>query len=44
MQNEDQPLVTHDPYNPAYFFGALAVLLAMPLLHIILGWLTFFFR
>lgn len=44
MQNNDQPLVTNDPFNAAYFFGAVAVFLAVPMLHIILGWLTFFFK
>ncbi len=31
-----------DPFNWGYFFAAVAVLLALPLMHVILGWLTFY--
>ncbi|WP_276201937.1 hypothetical protein [Aestuariibacter salexigens] len=30
-------------YNVWYFLGAVATLVALPLMHVILGWLTFFF-
>ena len=39
MQNEDTPL---DPFNWTYFLVALAVLVALPLMHVILGWFAFF--
>lgn len=31
-----------DPFSWGYFLTALVVLLAFPLLHVILGWLTFY--
>ncbi|WP_269751476.1 hypothetical protein [Paraneptunicella aestuarii] len=42
MQHEEQSQAPHDPFNFTYFFIAVAVLLAMPLMHVILGWLTFY--
>jgi hypothetical protein len=38
MQNE-----LKDPFNAKYFLLALVVL-ALPLLHVIAGWATFYFR
>lgn len=34
---------TADPFNWTYFFAALVTLLALPLMHVILGWMVFFF-
>jgi len=33
---------SNDPFNWSYLFGAVAVLLALPLMHVILGWLVFY--
>lgn len=30
-----------DPFNWGYFIAVLVVLLALPLMHVILGWLVF---
>ena len=31
-----------DPFNWTYFFAAVGVLVALPLMHIIIGWLVFY--
>ncbi|MGS2721838.1 hypothetical protein [Paraglaciecola aestuariivivens] len=31
-----------DPFNWGYFFAAVGVLLALPLMHVILGWFVFY--
>jgi hypothetical protein len=32
----------HDPFNWGYLLAALGVLLALPLMHVILGWFVFY--
>ncbi len=44
MHNNEQTKESYDPFNATYFLVALVVLLAMPLMHVIMGWLTYFFR
>jgi hypothetical protein len=39
MQNEVE---SHDPFNWTYLFIALIVLLALPLMHVFLGWMVYF--
>lgn len=39
MQDE---LAPHDPFNWTYLIAALAVLLALPLMHVVLGWIVFY--
>ncbi|WP_281358651.1 hypothetical protein [Alteromonas ponticola] len=33
----------NEPFNWWYFFAIIAVLVALPLMHIIAGWFTFWF-
>lgn len=42
MQHEEQDQASFDPFNVKYLLVALVVLLALPLLHVIMGWLTFY--
>lgn len=44
MQTEDQSQAPHDPFNFTYFLVFVVVLVGLPLMHIIMGWLTFFFN
>ena len=39
MQDDNSP---HDPFNWGYLIAALGVLLALPLMHVILGWFVFY--
>jgi hypothetical protein len=39
MQDDNS---THDPFNWGYVIAALGVLLALPLMHVILGWFVFY--
>jgi hypothetical protein len=39
MQND---VNSHDPFNWGYLIAALVILLALPLMHVILGWTVFF--
>ncbi len=39
MQSEQ-----HDPFSVKHLLVSLAVLVALPLLHVIAGWATFYFR
>lgn len=39
MQDDDS---SYDPFNWGYLIAALGVLLALPLMHVILGWLVFY--
>jgi len=39
MQDDNSP---HDPFNWVYLITALGVLLALPLMHVILGWFVFY--
>jgi hypothetical protein len=39
MQNND---VSHDPFNMWYLVAALVTLLALPLMHVILGWFVYY--
>lgn len=39
MQHESG---TQDPFNWKYFFAAVAMLVALPLMHVIIGWFTFY--
>jgi hypothetical protein len=32
----------HDPFSWGYVIAALGVLLALPLMHVILGWFVFY--
>lgn len=40
MDNEE----LRDPFNFSYLLAALVVLLALPLMHIIIGWKIFYFN
>lgn len=40
MQQDDS---VQDPFNWSYFFAILAVLVTIPLMHVILGWMVYFF-
>ena len=44
MQQNENKLAPHDPFNLTYLLVALVVLLALPLMHVILGWFTFYIR
>ncbi|MFQ3235610.1 MAG: hypothetical protein ACI9C4_001172 [Paraglaciecola sp.] len=39
MQKNDG---SHDPFNMGYLVAALVTLLALPLMHVILGWFVFY--
>jgi hypothetical protein len=39
MQDDNS---SHDPFNWGYLIAALGVLLALPLMHVILGWFVFY--
>jgi hypothetical protein len=39
MENEQG---SHDPFSWGYVFVALAVALALPLMHVILAWFVFY--
>lgn len=39
MQDDSQ---FKDPFNWGYVFAAVGVLLALPLMHVILGWFVFY--
>lgn len=42
MQQQENNLASHDPFNAKYLLIALVVLLALPMMHVILGWFTFY--
>ena len=42
MQHQQQDPASFDPFNVKYLIAALAVLFALPLLHVILGWFAFY--
>lgn len=44
MPKDEHNLAPHDPFNFKYLLVALVVLLALPMMHIILGWFTFYIR
>ena len=37
---EEQGL--QDPFNWVYFFAAVGLLVSLPLMHVIIGWFTFY--
>ena len=44
MSPNKNNLAPHDPFNFKYLLAALAVLIALPMMHVILGWFTFYIR
>lgn len=39
----EQDNSVQDPFNWTYFFGAVALLVAVPLMHVVLAWTVYFF-
>lgn len=37
-----EPSESYDPFNWTYFLATVGVMVAIPLLHVILGWFTFY--